>query len=282
MRGHPVRVIPRELLLALNRLQNAGDMKVVMVVIDNTIGWQRVSAEISFTTFCQDTGLSRFGVEKIIKRLERQNVLAIPSRGTTSKTSNVYVLKDLSTWSIDPVSPKARPQKHSAELHSDIAQSCIVDSAELHSTMQLTTPAADAIKKERNSLRNSLKKGSEGGTGETDSLLKEKNEEENVSLNEENGGNDDHQPDLVALWKYLLDDAPPDTQKTPAMAILKSVGSLVSAADDTIEIGLTAKIFAQQLQEPENREVVAKIMHPLGFSYIIPPSRPTKPTERKR
>jgi hypothetical protein len=230
MRQDPKRVMPRSLFLALNRLKNAGEIKVVIVVIDNTVGWQRESAEISLSTFCAATGLSRFGVLKTIRSLERQHVIRMISRGTSWKKSNVYMLNPLSYWKVDVVSQKARQPHSRAKLTNDRAQSLPVDAAKLTSTGQLAKLEADCFKKERNSLRKEKERDGEGGTQgaappETPALLKEKEngeEQEVASQTAVDGPNLTPEQALGLPAKQILTLVCQNLPRSPAAAILRN------------------------------------------------------------
>jgi hypothetical protein len=241
MRQDPKRVMPRSLFLALNRLKNAGEIKVVIVVIDNTVGWQRESAEISLSTFCAATGLSRFGVLKTIRSLERQHVIRMISRGTSWKKSNVYMLNPLSYWKVDVVSQKARQPQSRAKLTSDRAQSLPVEGAKLTSTGQLAKPEAGCIKKERNPLRKEKERDGEGGTQgaappETPALLKgEENEEDQEVGNQTlaNGRNLTPEQALDPPAKQILRLVCQTLPRSPATAILRNGVELEILSDLT-------------------------------------------------
>lgn len=258
MNGHPVRVIDRDLLLALNRLRTAGEIKVTIVLIDNTIGWQRHSAEISISTFMRDARLSRQGVFDALSKAKDDNVYRLLNTGNSYKHSSEYYLNDHQDWSIKLTSQESRPVDQSD------GKSRPVESQNLTSTGLLPTPTAEGIRNKEISLRNSLKK--------------EENEREELtnegvappqtpaptrvtfSLNEENegnGGNGDL--DLGAIWQFILRGIPADMQKDRVVAMLRNA-QLVGMTDHTLLVELPAQIFKTQLETPANRAIVQNLV----------------------
>jgi hypothetical protein len=66
---------------------------------------------------------------------------------------------------------------------------------------------------------------------------------------------------LQAHWKEAIEQAPDDTKRTPALAILRSPGTRPVAADDnTIVLAFNYEIHKEQLEKAENKEIAEKII----------------------
>jgi hypothetical protein len=272
MRGHPKRVLDRDLFLALNTIKNAGAIKVAIVVIDNTIGWQRDRAEISLSTFCRDTGLSSLGVRKGIKELAQCRVITVLARGTSANHASEYVLHPYTRWqtvqqSNTVMTGNGRPSK----VTQSMTESNTVDDKKLHSTVLLLTPEADCIKKERNSSIKPLKKDeseresvslNERESGRETFDFRDANHAEgqkdggHVSLNEENegdGGNEGQvfdSGDYGETWKNILSNIPESERKKPACGVLKGC-SLDSIKNGRMVVRVPIKVWLEMLQRPE-------------------------------
>jgi len=74
------------------------------------------------------------------------------------------------------------------------------------------------------------------------------------------GGGDDALR-LQRDWRQVIAEAPADTKRTSAMAILRSSGvTPVAVEEDTVILSLRHAFFKEQLENPENRRVVEKVI----------------------
>lgn len=67
-------------------------------------------------------------------------------------------------------------------------------------------------------------------------------------------------------WKKVIEDAPAETRRTPALAILRSAGvQPVSIENDKVVLSFKYPVFKEKLEDPENQRVVETIIsHYLG------------------
>ncbi|MDD5082406.1 MAG: DNA polymerase III subunit gamma/tau, partial [Dehalococcoidales bacterium] len=66
---------------------------------------------------------------------------------------------------------------------------------------------------------------------------------------------------LKQNWKQVVAQAPEDTRKTPAMAILRSAGvKPVAMENDTVVLAFRYPLHKEKIGEPENQRVVARII----------------------
>jgi len=62
-------------------------------------------------------------------------------------------------------------------------------------------------------------------------------------------------------WKKVMEQAPDDTKKTPAIAILRSAGVKPTAIeDDTIVLAFKYSYHKEQIEKPENQQISEKII----------------------
>ncbi len=62
-------------------------------------------------------------------------------------------------------------------------------------------------------------------------------------------------------WRQVIAQAPPDTRKTPALAILRSAGvTPVAVEGDAVILSLRYPLFKEKLEDPENHRVVEKVI----------------------
>jgi len=62
-------------------------------------------------------------------------------------------------------------------------------------------------------------------------------------------------------WKNVIEQAPPDTKRTPALAILRSAGVMpVAIENDTVVLSFRYPVFKEKLEYLENLRVVEKII----------------------
>jgi len=81
---------------------------------------------------------------------------------------------------------------------------------------------------------------------------------------------------LKQNWKRIIENAPADTQKTPAVAFLRSSGRPVSFSDDTVVLAFKFPIHKDNMEKPQNRQVAEKIIssfvgHPCRVNCIYQP-----------
>ena len=66
---------------------------------------------------------------------------------------------------------------------------------------------------------------------------------------------------LQLNWKQVIDQAPPDTRRTPAAAILRGAGTKpVAIEGDTVVLAFKHNYHREQIEKMENRQVAEKIM----------------------
>ncbi len=62
-------------------------------------------------------------------------------------------------------------------------------------------------------------------------------------------------------WRLIIEQAPPDTKKTPAMALLRSAGVRpVVVENDTVSLSFRFPVHKEQIEKLENQRVVEKII----------------------
>ncbi len=62
-------------------------------------------------------------------------------------------------------------------------------------------------------------------------------------------------------WRDVIEQAPPDTKKTPALAILRSAGVMpVSIENDTVVLSFRYPYHKEQIERIENQQVAEKII----------------------
>ena len=62
-------------------------------------------------------------------------------------------------------------------------------------------------------------------------------------------------------WKEVIEQAPPETKRTSALAILRSAGVMpVSVEDDMVVLSFRYPVFKEKLEDPENQRVVEKVI----------------------
>ncbi len=62
-------------------------------------------------------------------------------------------------------------------------------------------------------------------------------------------------------WRQVIAQAPADTKKTPALAILRSAGvTPVAVEGDAVILSLRYPVFKEKLEDPENQRVVEKVI----------------------
>ena len=65
---------------------------------------------------------------------------------------------------------------------------------------------------------------------------------------------------LKQNWKQIIDKAPADTQKTPAVAFLRSSGKPVAFEDNTVVLAFKFPIHKDNMEKPQNQQVAEKII----------------------
>jgi len=153
--GH--REINNECYHALMAARLPGSVyQIVLTVIDRTWGFGKHDAPISLKDFTDATGLSRQGAIAAIKEAENLRIIIV-SRATT--TASIYLLnKHYDTWLA------SQPQLTSEDVQlvnpNLPDQSTPVDQSsqpQLTSASQVATPAAEPIKKEKETIKETIK-----------------------------------------------------------------------------------------------------------------------------
>ena len=76
-------------------------------------------------------------------------------------------------------------------------------------------------------------------------------------------------------WKQVIENAPPDTKRTPAIAILRSAGvKPVAVENDTVLLAFRYPLIKEQIEKIENQRVVERIIsnflgHPCHVQCIL-------------
>ncbi|MDD5590623.1 MAG: DNA polymerase III subunit gamma/tau [Dehalococcoidales bacterium] len=65
---------------------------------------------------------------------------------------------------------------------------------------------------------------------------------------------------LKQNWKRIIENAPADTQKTPAVAFLRSSGRPLSFSDDTVVLAFKFPIHKDNMEKPQNHQVAERII----------------------
>lgn len=143
MKGQGFRRIDNDIFRALMRADlTRAEYKVVLAVIDETLGFQRREAEISLSIFTQKTGVSRPAVIQAIKSLMALNVIDMILPGTRQKTANVYVLNVPEVWT-----GKAHFTSDDNSLVKPLVTSTLpVERQNFTSTGKVVVPASPPIK----------------------------------------------------------------------------------------------------------------------------------------
>ena len=82
---------------------------------------------------------------------------------------------------------------------------------------------------------------------------------------------------LRVSWRQMVAQAPVDTRRTPAIAILRSAGVRpVSFEDDTVTLAFKYPLHKEKMGEPENQQITVKIIsnflgRPCRVRYIYEP-----------
>ncbi len=82
---------------------------------------------------------------------------------------------------------------------------------------------------------------------------------------------------ISANWKQIIEQAPEDTRRTPAIAILRSAGiRVVSLEDDTVVLSFKYAYHKEQIEKLENQRTAEKILshflgHPCHIRCIYEP-----------
>jgi len=82
---------------------------------------------------------------------------------------------------------------------------------------------------------------------------------------------------ISANWKQIIEQAPEDTRRTPAIAILRSAGiRVVSLEGDTVVLSFKYAYHKEQIEKPENQRTAEKILshflgHPCHIRCIYEP-----------
>ena len=81
---------------------------------------------------------------------------------------------------------------------------------------------------------------------------------------------------LKQNWKQIIEKAPADTQKTPAVAFLRSSGKPVAFEDNTVVLAFKFPIHKDNMEKPQNQQVAERIIssfigHPCRVRCIFQP-----------
>jgi DNA polymerase-3 subunit gamma/tau len=82
---------------------------------------------------------------------------------------------------------------------------------------------------------------------------------------------------LIQNWKQIIEQAPADTKRTPAMAILRSAGvTPVAFEDDRLVLAFRYPLHKESMEKPQNQEIAEKIIanflgHPCHLRCIHKP-----------
>ena len=83
----------------------------------------------------------------------------------------------------------------------------------------------------------------------------------NVPAGDTPGDNTADTQRLQRDWRQVIAEAPPDTRKSPALAILRSAGvTPVAVEGDAVILSLRYPVFKEKLEDPENQRVVEKVI----------------------
>ncbi len=143
-------------------------IKVLLVVVRSTYGWNRKSAEMSYTDLIEATDLSRSTVSDAVNALVEAGVLLqLQAPGFRSK-GRYGLQKDPTRWgpfSCSPASLGVRSAEQSGQPNSTGQPDGSVRSAEQNSTGQPNTEPLKTVEPQGGS--NPLKKGKKGKTRDT-------------------------------------------------------------------------------------------------------------------
>ena len=81
---------------------------------------------------------------------------------------------------------------------------------------------------------------------------------------------------LKQNWKQIIEKAPADTQKTPAVAFLRSSGKPVAFEDNTVVLSFKFPIHKDNMEKPQNQQIAERIIssfigHPCRVRCIYQP-----------
>jgi DNA polymerase-3 subunit gamma/tau len=82
---------------------------------------------------------------------------------------------------------------------------------------------------------------------------------------------------ISASWRQIIEQAPEDTRRTPAIAILRSAGiRVVSLEGDTVTLSFKYAYHKEQIEKAENQRTAEKILghflgHPCHIRCIYEP-----------
>ena len=85
---------------------------------------------------------------------------------------------------------------------------------------------------------------------------------------------------LQVNWKQVMEQAPEDTKRTPAIAILRSAGvKPVAIENDTIVLAFRYDIHKERMEQAENQRVAEKIVsnflgRPCQVRCLYEPDKP--------
>jgi len=90
--------IANELLDALSRVDfSPNEIKVLFSIIRKTYGWGKKEDQISFSQFCQSTGLPRRSIIRSLGALKTRNIITV-SDAKNSKINTYKIQKNYALW----------------------------------------------------------------------------------------------------------------------------------------------------------------------------------------
>lgn len=132
------RKIDNDIFTALMAASASGaTLRIVLTVIDRTLGFQEKEARISLSHFQKVTGLSRQSVQLAIKQAKRKNLIKAQKDGTKP---TIYALNDPGEW-------QTRQGNHPSKLGKEIIPDWATKSSQTRQLASLgTTMPKETIK----------------------------------------------------------------------------------------------------------------------------------------
>jgi len=144
---------------ALMRAKVSGSTyQILLVVIDQTIGYRRETAPISLSKFTDKTSLSRQGVIKAIKDAERRDIISVSRNDISAKKPASYTINiDYAEWLTSK--PKLTSISQRVFTNKPVNGSLPDQSTVVYQTSQQLTPATPRERKYKVSIK---ERGTEG------------------------------------------------------------------------------------------------------------------------
>jgi len=97
-----------------------------------------------------------------------------------------------------------------------------------------------------------------------------------VTINRQSSPETENEAEILRQnWKSLIEQAPQDTKRTPALAILRSAGVIpVAIENDMVVLSFRYPYHKEQIEKIENQQVAEKIIgnfigHPCRIQCIL-------------